>query len=256
MILRKRLLIIMQAIRLKVYQQTANYRVPVSHEFRESYPLPPYSTVIGMVHYLCNFTKYHPINISIQGSSNSTTSDFFTRYEFKSGMKFEPSRHQLNAEGFGISRGIGYTQLLVDVNLILHIIPQDQSEIQMIYEGLRHPREYPSIGRREDLAVFESVKIVNVERQKLEDGDYDIQYASYIPQSVIDQNIINLKDSNGGSLKRGTIYKLNKDYRLVQTRKGKFERRWNKIPTIYLSNYQILEGKECLFDSDGYPVFI
>ncbi len=32
-----------------------NYRVPTSFQLKESYPLPPYSTVIGMVHSLCNF---------------------------------------------------------------------------------------------------------------------------------------------------------------------------------------------------------
>lgn len=248
----------MQAIKLKIYQQTANYRVPVSHEFRETYPLPPYSTVIGMVHYLCNFTKYHPMQVSIQGKSGSTTSDFFTRYEFKNGMKFDPVRHQLNAEGFGISRGIGHTQLLVDVNLILHIIPEDQSEVQLIYEALKHPREYPSLGRREDLAVFQEVKIVDVKMQEITDGDYVApdQYASYIPKSIINKDIINLNDTNGDSLERGTVYELNSNYQLVQTRRGKFERRWNKIPTLYLSNYMIYEDEKFLFDSDGLAVFV
>lgn len=246
----------MQAIKLIVSQQTANYRVPVSHEFRETYPLPPYSTIIGMVHYLCNFTKYHPMDVSVQGDSASSTSDFFTRYEFKSGMKFDPARHQLNAEGFGISRGIGHTQLLVNVHLVLHIVPKDQSEVQTIYEALKYPREYPSIGRREDLALFESVKVVDVKPQLLEDGDYNVKYASYIPMSIIDKDIINLADSNDTPFQRGTIYDLNKDYQLVQTRRGKLERRWNKVPTMYLSNYRIYEDEEFLFDSDGLAVFI
>ena len=126
----------MKVIRVKLHQETANYRVPASHGFRESYPLPPYSTVIGMVHYLCDFHEYHPMQVSIQGSYVSTTSDFFTRYEFKNGMKFDPGRHQLNAEGFGISRGIGHVQFLYDVNLILHIKPNDESELDTIYHAL------------------------------------------------------------------------------------------------------------------------
>lgn len=40
----------MKVIRVKLHQETANYRVPASHGFRESYPLPPFSTTIGMVH--------------------------------------------------------------------------------------------------------------------------------------------------------------------------------------------------------------
>lgn len=246
----------MKAIKLTVYQQTANYRVPVSHDFRETYPLPPYSTIIGMVHYLCNFTKYHPMKISIQGKSNSTTSDFFTRYEFKNGMKFDPKRHQLNAEGFGVSRGIGHTQLLVNISLVLHIIPEDQSEVQFIFHALKYPREYPSIGRREDLALFKEVKLVDVEEKTVTNGDYhpEDNLAAYIPTSIID-NSIGL-ENNGGSIDRGTVFDLNYDYHLVQIRKGKFERRWNKVPSFYVSNYEIYDGEKFFFDSDGMAVFI
>lgn len=36
-----------------------------------TYPLPPYSTVIGALHNACNYTEYHPMDISIQGSYGS-----------------------------------------------------------------------------------------------------------------------------------------------------------------------------------------
>lgn len=88
----------MKAIRLEIYQQTANYRIPNSCFFRESYPLPPYSTVIGMIHNLCGYTEYHPMYVSVQGSFASTTSDLFTRYEFGN-SKFDEKRHQFNVGG-------------------------------------------------------------------------------------------------------------------------------------------------------------
>jgi len=56
-----------KAIRIKCSQQLANYRKPTSFLIKESYPLPPYSTVIGMIHVACGFTEYHPMDISIQG---------------------------------------------------------------------------------------------------------------------------------------------------------------------------------------------
>lgn len=252
-------MITMQAIKLIVYQQTANYRVPVSHGFRETYPLPPYSTVIGMVHYLCNFDCYHPMEVSIQGKSGSATSDLFTRYEFKNGMKFDAKRHQLNVEGFGVSRGIGHVQLLVDVNLMIHIVPQNQEEIQTIYEALSHPREYPTIGRREDLAVFESVKVVNLESKQLT-TDYEVKDASYIPQPLLQnkegEDAIGLTDENRTSLQRGTIYDLDKDYTLVETSRHRFERRWNKVPAMYVSNFKMYEGEQFLFDEENDPVFV
>ncbi|WP_086283955.1 CRISPR-associated protein Cas5 [Candidatus Enterococcus wittei] len=35
---------------------------------RETYPLPPLSTVIGMVHKLCGYQEYESMDISIQGN--------------------------------------------------------------------------------------------------------------------------------------------------------------------------------------------
>ena len=46
----------------------ANYKVATSFQLKETYPLPPYSTVIGMVHSLCDFKEYHPMKISISGN--------------------------------------------------------------------------------------------------------------------------------------------------------------------------------------------
>ena len=47
-----------KAVRLKLYQSMANYKKPTSFQLKETYPLPPYSTVIGMVHNLCNYEEY------------------------------------------------------------------------------------------------------------------------------------------------------------------------------------------------------
>ena len=44
----------MKAIRVKLTQDMVNYRKPTSFQLKETYPLPPPSTVIGMVHYLCD----------------------------------------------------------------------------------------------------------------------------------------------------------------------------------------------------------
>lgn len=245
----------MKAIKLTISQQTANYRVPISHVFRETYPLPPYSTVIGMIHFLCDFKEYHPMSVSVQGKSNSSISDFFTRYEFKNGMKFDPKRHQLNADGYGISRGVGHAQLLVDVQLILHIIPKDQTEIDVIYHALKFPREYPSLGRREDLALISDVKVVNLQKKELVNDYESKKYAAYIPLRFLQTDDIGLEDNHGTSLERGTSYDLNEEYQLVKIRKGKFERRWQRIPVLYLSDYTIFEDAVVIIDSDGMPLF-
>lgn len=244
----------MKAIKFDLYQQTANYRLPVSQGFRETYPLPPYSTVIGMIHYLCNFKEYHPMEVSIQGQANSSTSDLFTRYEFKNGLKFDPSRHQIDVNGFGISRGVGHTQLLVDVHLVLHIVPENQDELDTIYQALKYPQNYPSLGRHEDLALIDNVKIVDLKQQELTQDYQSDDMAAYVPLNYL--NDLDIEDGHGTNLDRGTVYDLNKTYQLHQVRKGKVTRKWHQVTALYVSDYTIFEDTEMLVDSDQMPLFL
>lgn len=61
----------MKAIRLHLKQNSANYRREETVNCRMTYPLPPYSTVIGALHKACGYTEYHPMQISVQGSYGS-----------------------------------------------------------------------------------------------------------------------------------------------------------------------------------------
>ena len=56
----------MRAVRLKLEQELVNYKVPTSFQLKETYPLPPYSTVSGMVHVMCGFEEYKAMKISVQ----------------------------------------------------------------------------------------------------------------------------------------------------------------------------------------------
>lgn len=56
-----------KAIRVICKQELVNYKKPTSLLIKETYPLPPYSTVIGMIHKACDFQEYHDMQISIQG---------------------------------------------------------------------------------------------------------------------------------------------------------------------------------------------
>ena len=61
----------MKSIRIHLKQNTANYRKEETIDCRTTYPLPPYSTVIGAIHKACRYTSYHPMDISIQGKYGS-----------------------------------------------------------------------------------------------------------------------------------------------------------------------------------------
>jgi len=88
----------MKAIRLHCFQNLANYKKPSSFIIKETYPLPPYSTIIGMIHAACGFKRYHRMKLSIQGTNQGMISELYTRYSFSSGAKYEEGRHNICIE--------------------------------------------------------------------------------------------------------------------------------------------------------------
>lgn len=244
----------MNAIRLKLYQNMPNYKKSNSFQLKESYPLPPPSTVIGMIHNLCGFTEYKEMDISISGNYNSKVNDRYTRYEFKSGTKFDEGRHQLNAGGYGINKGVGTQELLVDMNLIIHIVPKDNELIDVIYNALKYPKEYPSLGRREDILLIEEVSIVELEKKvlrklNLTEKKENINY--YIPIDSFQE----LKFDGNSTSFPGTRFKLTKDYTLEKVSKTKTFRKWNKVDVIYTSGFQY-RSNEVLVDNEENILFL
>ena len=237
----------MKAIKLKLYQNMVNYKVPTSFQLKESYPLPPYSTVIGMVHSLCDFKEYKPMKISISGNYFSKVNNLYTRHEFN------------NSDN--VIKGPATIEFLVDVNLTIHIIPEDQSEefLNMIFEAFKYPREYPSLGRREDIVLIKDVKIVDVEKKKLErdisNGEEDF---AYIPVNFIQEKLVNHGDKKSGMNIYGTRYELTKNYtsdNIGTEDKPQMIRFWKKEEVIYSSNIKGFKRREVPVDTDNEIVF-
>ena len=253
-------MITMKAIRIKISQNMVNYRKPTSFQLKETYPLPPPSTVIGMIHRLCDYTEYHDMDVSIQGRHYSKVNDLYTVYEFKTGGKYEKGRHNINVDGYGMIKGVSTIELLVDVELLIHILPHRQEEIDQIYNALKSPREYPSLGRNEDLVVIDEVKKVEIIDDELqEELTLKPFYSAYIPEDYIKDDIISI---NMGGKKRvlpGTKYKLSKDYTLenIGTKKApRFIRKWNKVNVIYGSKIFVGEDESIKIDEDKNIVFL
>ena len=251
----------MKVIKLKLYQNMVNYKRHTSFQLKETYPLPPYSTMIGMIHNACNYTEYVPMDISVQGKHYSKINDLATRYEF-SVMKYDPERHQLRIPNIeydkkkdtyvqrdlGVVKGISTAELLVDVELVIHVYIEDESRMMEVYNNLKNPNEYLSLGRREDLVRIDEVKIVEVSKQEL-DEDMTLKNEAYIPVSML---------KKGENEIPGTRYNLSKNYTLTALGKDKTRRNWNKVEVIYgaMKNSIFYEEANVLMDSDGDFVFL
>ena len=201
-----------RAIRIKCFQNLVNYKKPSSFIIKETFPLPPYSTVLGMIHAACGYTEFHPMKLCIQGTNSGTVSELYTRYSFSAGTKYEEGRHQICVEDgdkYGIFRGIANVELVCDNDMVIHVIPEED-DFEKVYNSLKYPPRYLSLGRYEDLLDIERVDIVNIHQE----DEVEIKRDMYIPVNYG----IDLGD------KRGTIYNLTKEYEI--TKQGL--RRWKK----------------------------
>ena len=249
----------MKAIRIEAYQNMPCYRKASSFRLRETYPLPPYSTVIGMVHSACGFTKYHEMRISVQGEYCSTVNDTYTHYEFnpvtkgKQETKDYVERYNIGYNSkdnthHRINRGVGNHELLTDVRLLIHICPNDQSLVEVIYNGLLNPIYYPSLGRWEDLLRIDSLEICDIYENIKNDGTFMLKRNAYIPVEFYNSDDFSYKIT-------GTRYKINKRYTIYP--KTKF-RKWDEqIDVIYASpQSKIVKGARYSKDSKEDAVFL
>ena len=72
----------MKALRLVIHQSSANYKREETVDNKMTYPLPPFSTVIGALHNVCGYREYKGMDISIQGRYGSMHREPYTDYCF------------------------------------------------------------------------------------------------------------------------------------------------------------------------------
>lgn len=71
-----------KVLRIILKQKKAHYRKEESVTNKMTYPLPPYSTVIGAIHNACSYTEYHPMEVSIQGTYESMNREVYRDQAF------------------------------------------------------------------------------------------------------------------------------------------------------------------------------
>lgn len=219
-----------RAIRVQCFQNLANYRKPSSFIIKETFPLPPYSTVLGMIHAACGYEEYHPMEISIQGTNKGTISELYTRYSFNAGVKYEEGRHQIcvdDGEKYGIFKGIANVELVCENHMILHIVPQEK-DFDYVYQSLKYPKKYLSLGRYEDVLDVERVDIVNLHMEEEATVKRDI----YIP--------LDLEIEVEGQ--KPTIYTLTKEYEITKQGYRRWKKENGKIRAYYYPPEEVLEN--------------
>ena len=234
-----------RAIRVKCFQNLVNYKKPSSFIIKETFPLPPYSTVLGMIHAACGYTEFHPMKLCIQGTNSGTVSELYTRYSFSAGTKYEEGRHQIcveYGERYGIFRGIANVELVCDNDMVIHVIPEED-DFEKVYNSLKYPPRYLSLGRYEDLLDIERVDIVNIHQE----DEVEIKRDMYIPVSYG----IELGD------RRGTIYNLTKEYEITKQGLRRWKKENGRVKAYYCSGGVVIDEGAYVddFEKDAALIF-
>lgn len=228
----------MKALRIKLYQELACYRKPFTFKAGETYPLPPPSTVKGFFHRLLEAKEYIPMIFSIQGTYSGTTSNLQTTYRFGTVRK-EKGKERNYLATFGktaINSNVFYVNLLVDVNLLIHIYT-DEKTLEKLEQALKSPKEYPSLGRWEDIARIDEISIVTLQKVQDDRNGIPMKMPAYVPKDFASKNGLT-----------GIVYQLNDCYEIEHE-----FRKWNKIEMMYVETGKIYS--EVWIDEEDYPVF-
>lgn len=230
----------MQALRLKLFQETACYKKPLAFKIGETYPLPPYSTVKGMLHALLDATEYIPMRISIQGRYDTLIIDYQSHYFIKKmnnnqfplifdGLAYAPETEQMTKMPL-------YMHLLYNINLIIHV-DASPDVLQRLITGIESGNTHLSLGRWEDLVRIDEYKLVDINLSEIEETMLDNN--AYVPNYLLPPYI------------RYIPYRLNFKY---QIKHG--IREWEKISVGYVKQGTTLvkTGIGIELDQDNYPV--
>lgn len=224
-----------EVIRIKIHQPDANYRIPFAFLKKFTYPIPPLSTIKGL---LCNL-------LGIKDQSNGDYQKLFEGFfmavygEYESIIKeriwlrnlkksahldrFSNSSNRTIDDHIEHIGGVSPSDIYVlhNVNLIIYIYHKDKVFLEKIYSTFLNPENRNDIihlGRAEDWLVIEEVKRIEIKSGYAR----KIPYFSWIPEStytsknLIPENYDEFFNSLSGNLnKLATFYQINKENQRV-----------------------------------------
>lgn len=162
----------MKILRIEIYQPQAHFRIPFTYKRRHSFPIPPYSTVIGYIINCLGLINQNSIEyknlkktkISVCGEFENKTTEYVWFRNLNSKRHKESFGSKQNRSiNSSINHPGGQTPMKLDtlneLNLIIYLANQDGKFLSKIKEKLINPinRLGPiHLGRAEDWIVLKS----------------------------------------------------------------------------------------------------
>ncbi len=194
---------IKQIIKIDICSQTAHFRIYGNQNFCDSYPLPPPSTVLGILREILGKRPPEPLTIAIKGFFEGMFFDYRT---FLSGAF--TSRDKIWLEKI-VNRKVEtkplYVKVLYKPRYIIYLDAPENHDFYI--SKLNNPDGYISLGRSEDIAMLKASTVSATKKQAKKPDRVKIEN-SYLPKEVYGSvplyiPVCHLKDRN---LKMERIY--------------------------------------------------
>lgn len=271
----------MALLRFIIYQPQAHYRIPFTFQRRHTYPIPPYSTIIGFLCNICgiddqkkevdvgeNKIKLYEIikelKISIAGRFETKITEMIwfrnlNRKAHEQAYGYIKIREKNGQVGHIGGQAPMKIDVLENVEIIIHLFHNDKNKLSKLKQLIENPQnrlQVLHIGRAEDWIVYKDISIIdenNIE-MKRQDGRYP--YFFWIPEKIFipKENEKDLSWSNfDGLMYNLTTFSSIENYESHFNHTG--QRKYEYIKAK-LNDGKILNTK-CLFDKElNIPVFL
>jgi len=219
----------MECLRVKLYTPTGIFKNPLSIKGIEIYPLPPYSTIIGLI-YRAMGRKWNGeyFQISIQGDYEAIYRDYvwLKKYDFRE-RKLDKLPLQV--------------PILYNLRLLIHIEASEEL-LKEIENGLKEPKELLFLSGGEYPVKVEEVKRVRCEEKNFSKfNPIELVYNAYVP-SLLKREI--------KSTEEGVNFYLSYFYKNTKPKV------YNWIEATYLKKGTLIYKGKLYVDEEGYPVFL
>jgi len=177
---------------IQLFQPFAQYRNPFTFYYAQTYPLPPKSTIIGMLQNACNdwygnrygVENWWNLKVSVHGGFESVFCNYQNLIkgdvEVKNDGKLWNQELPLYGKGIKSQRTPVYQQELFNGHLYI-FIKGEGNLIEKIKEALEHPPKVLSLGRSEDVVFIKDVREITRRPETISvEGDIKLKYPAYI----------------------------------------------------------------------------
>jgi len=218
----------MECLRVKLYTPTGIFKNPLSIKGIEVYPLPPYSTIIGLI-YRAMGRKWNGeyFQISIQGDYQAIYRD----YVWFRGDSLGDKEDKLPLQ----------VPILYSLEFLVHV-KAENGLLEDIERALKEPKELLFLSGGEYPVKVQEVKRVKcLEKFLSEENCIKLNYNAYIQRELLE---------NIGTSDKGILFSLSYFYKNSQKPKTYF---W--IDAYYFQKGTEIYGS-LIFDEDNNPVFL